>query len=205
MRLCLPDRPGALGAVASRIGAVKGDLVGIEILDSWPGEAIDELVIRLPSAELLDLLVDEVVQVDGVSVEDVRPCTVEEPDPRLTVLEVSVALVDATSSDALLDAVETWIPTMMGARWVQVLETASASVLRASEPEDRSGESGAADRFGGIGNDGSDDVVSIDMPVAGLRLVFGRDGIPWRERERRHLGLLARIVESRWVEVSSGS
>jgi hypothetical protein len=31
VRVWVPDRPGALGSVASRIGAVRGDLVGIDI------------------------------------------------------------------------------------------------------------------------------------------------------------------------------
>ena len=53
LRVWLPDRPGALGAVASRIGAVKGDVVGIEILETGSGQAVDELVVRLPDATLL--------------------------------------------------------------------------------------------------------------------------------------------------------
>jgi len=32
VRVWLPDRPGALGLVASRIGAVDGDIVGIDVL-----------------------------------------------------------------------------------------------------------------------------------------------------------------------------
>jgi len=42
----LPDRPGALGQVASRIGAVRGDVLGIEVLESGAGSVIDELIIR---------------------------------------------------------------------------------------------------------------------------------------------------------------
>ncbi|OWY60193.1 hypothetical protein B7486_70490, partial [cyanobacterium TDX16] len=66
VRVWLPDRPGALGAVASRIGAVGGDVVGIDILERGAGRAIDELVVLLPSTGLLDLLTDEINQVDGV-------------------------------------------------------------------------------------------------------------------------------------------
>ena len=33
IRVWMPDRPGALGQVASRIGAVRGDVLGIEILE----------------------------------------------------------------------------------------------------------------------------------------------------------------------------
>ena len=72
LRLWLPDRPGALGAVASRIGAVKGDVVGIEILETGQGQAVDELVVQLPDSTLVDLLIGEVRQVDGVEVEEVR-------------------------------------------------------------------------------------------------------------------------------------
>ena len=73
VRVWLPDRPGALGAVASRIGAVRGDVVGIEILERGGGRAVDDLVVQLPDDGLVDLLVAEMIQVDGVDVEDVRP------------------------------------------------------------------------------------------------------------------------------------
>ena len=87
LRVWLPDRPGALGAVASRIGAVRGDVVGIEILEIGSGQAVDELVVQLPNATLVDLLVSEVRQVDGVHVEEVRPLgpeghDLERPTPR---------------------------------------------------------------------------------------------------------------------------
>ena len=73
VRVWVPDRPGALGAVASRIGAVRGDLVGIDILERGGGRAIDELTVELPSDELVPLLIEEMSQVDGIDVEDVRP------------------------------------------------------------------------------------------------------------------------------------
>ena len=48
---------------------MHGDVVGIEILERGGGRAIDELVVALPDAGLVDLLVREVGQVDGVDVE----------------------------------------------------------------------------------------------------------------------------------------
>ena len=60
LRIWLEDRPGALGAVASRIGAVKGDLVGIEILERGGGRAIDELLVELPFPELVSLMIREI-------------------------------------------------------------------------------------------------------------------------------------------------
>src|SRR5205085_6521287 len=71
LRVWLPDRPGALGAVASRIGAVRGDIVGIDVLERNDGVAIDEFGVVLSDAELLPLLVREVEEVDGCRIEHV--------------------------------------------------------------------------------------------------------------------------------------
>ena len=46
VRIALPDRPGALGLVASRIGAVGGDIVAINILDRDEGHAVDATVAK---------------------------------------------------------------------------------------------------------------------------------------------------------------
>ena len=84
VRVWLPDRPGALGQVASRIGAVRGDVIGIEILERGGGRAIDELVVALPDDGLIDLLVAEIAQVDGVDVEEVQPVDGDDHDPQLS-------------------------------------------------------------------------------------------------------------------------
>ena len=70
-RVRLMDRPGALGQVASRIGAVGGDIVAIDIVDRSGGQAIDEFVIELPGEELVDLMRHEIHEVDGVEVTEV--------------------------------------------------------------------------------------------------------------------------------------
>lgn len=72
VRIRLPDRPGALGQVASRIGAVGGDIVAIDILDRSEGRAVDEFVVELAGEHLVDLLSSEIHEVDGALVEDVR-------------------------------------------------------------------------------------------------------------------------------------
>lgn len=71
VRIALPDRPGALGLVASRIGAVGGDIVAINILEREDGRAVDEFVVEI-GQELIDLLQSEVHEVDGVSILDIR-------------------------------------------------------------------------------------------------------------------------------------
>jgi ACT domain-containing protein len=73
VRIALPDRPGALGLVASRIGAVGGDIVAINILERDSGRAVDEFVIEISGQHLIELLRSEINEVDGVSVLDIRP------------------------------------------------------------------------------------------------------------------------------------
>lgn len=69
VRVRLLDRPGALGLVASRIGAVGGDIVAVHILDRGGGEAVDEFVVELSGDELVGLLRHEIHEVDGAEVE----------------------------------------------------------------------------------------------------------------------------------------
>ncbi|MGP8059019.1 MAG: hypothetical protein ACLP9C_05240 [Acidimicrobiales bacterium] len=72
LRIWLPDRPGALGLVASRIGAVGGDIVAIDILDRAEGRAVDEFVVELDRDDLVELLRTEIHEVDGARVEEVK-------------------------------------------------------------------------------------------------------------------------------------
>jgi hypothetical protein len=58
--------------VASRIGAVGGDIVAINILERDAGRAVDEFVIEIGGQHLIELLRTEIHEVDGVSVLDIR-------------------------------------------------------------------------------------------------------------------------------------
>ena len=98
VRVWLPDRPGALGQVASRIGAVRGDVVGIEILERGGGSAIDELVVALPDDVTRELLLAEIGYVDGVAIEDVRPIDPERPDAGMVALQIAASLVEMSVS-----------------------------------------------------------------------------------------------------------
>ncbi len=67
--LQLPDRPGALGAVASRIGAVGADITDVSVCSRRAGIAEDVFHLDLPDVEGIDtvgLLLGEIAQVDGV-------------------------------------------------------------------------------------------------------------------------------------------
>ena len=78
VRIALPDRPGALGLVASRIGAVGGDIVAINILEREDGRAVDEFVVEI-GQDLIELLQSEIHEVDGVSILEIRAADTTTP------------------------------------------------------------------------------------------------------------------------------
>lgn len=211
IRIWLPDRPGALGQVASRIGAVRGDVVGIDILERDNGQAIDELVVELPSPGLVDLLVAEVRQVDGVAVEEVRPVADARHDPRLDALEAAAQLVGADDVDELLEAVVDHAGRVVGAAWVAVSDVggqAGDGTLVASHDAPNGAwleaflaGSRAAERAGGGRGSGAGDVIWAPLPHSGLALLLGREGMPYRARERRQVAALARVVDTRLREL----
>ena len=222
VRLWLPDRPGALGAVASRIGAVRGDVVGIDILERGAGRVIDELVVELPDAHLVSTLVAEIGEVDGVDVEDVRPSTDHVLDARLDALETAEVLVRATSVDEVCESLVAHAARDFEAQWcvlsgldaddssVSIGAPPAAAWLRAFVAGSRysvdtvpssplSGEQGPSGPLSG--EEGPDDVAWAPLPAADRALVLGRKGRPLRTRERRQLAALARIADHRWRQI----
>ncbi len=73
LRIVLPDRPGALGAVATALGVVGADIVSLDVIERNLGSATDDLVVELPPDRLADTLVTAAATVPGVQVESIRP------------------------------------------------------------------------------------------------------------------------------------
>jgi hypothetical protein len=73
LRIVLPDRPGALGAVATALGQVGADILSLDVIDRGPGWATDDIVVELPTDKLADSIVTAAVTVEGVQVESIRP------------------------------------------------------------------------------------------------------------------------------------
>lgn len=207
VRIWLPDRPGALGQVASRIGAVGGDLVGIDILERGAGRAIDELLVELSDASILDLLTRELREVDGVDVEDIRPVGDEARDQRQDALETAIALVEARAVDQLLIALANRASRGFEAEWAAVISfdspEALATVGRAPEvPWISAFVAGSrASLRVAAGDAGPADIAWSTLDGADLTLVLGRGGRPFRARERHQLTALVRIADARWREL----
>lgn len=212
VRVWLPDRPGALGQVASRIGAVRGDVVGIDILERGGGRAIDELAVELPDESLVPLLVQEIGQVDGVDVEDVRPAADALHDPRLDALETAARLVGASTTGELLDALCVHGARTVGSEWAVVVDADAQAILASfgTTPPTAwlaafvAGSRSAA-AVAGATDAGPDDVVWAPLPGARLAVVMGRTGTAFRARERRQAAALARIVDTRFRDVATAA
>lgn len=210
VRVWMPDRPGALGDVAGRIGQVGGDVVGIEILERGGGSAIDELIVELPGEVPVACLTAAVGSVDGVAVEDVRPIAPGSGDPQLMALETVAALMEVTSEPALLDTVIDLVGADLRPDWLAMvdLDEGSAQVVVGAGAVPHAAWLGAfvegsrsstSDRSAGAGPGGM-----VWAPIEGstLHLVLGRPGRPLRARERRRITALARIIGLRRAELA---
>jgi len=207
IRVWMPDRPGALGALASRIGAVGGDVTGIDILERGAGRAIDELVVELPDEALIDLLVAEIHQVDGVDIETLRPVDEALHDPRVDALETAAILVGAPTTEAAIEELCTHAVRTVGANWGVVIDLTGGTVV--AEVGDCPPAPWIAAFVAGSqssarvvdGEIGPSDVVWAPLPSANRALVMGRNGEAFRARERRQAAALARIVDTRFREL----
>ena len=207
MRVWLPDRPGALGAVASRIGAVRGDVIGIEILERGEGAAVDELIVALPDAAVVGLLVNEIGEVDGVQVESVRPAS-GDLDARLDALDTAAELVSAPTPSLLVGGLLACASRIFETEWAaavhvddRLLVAAEGSPpppawLAAFVAGSRSSTLVAA------GDCGPEDIAWAVLAGTPLAVVLGRCGRPFRARERRQLAALARIAGVRGRELA---
>lgn len=201
VRVWVPDRPGALGQVASRIGAVGGDVVGIDILERGAGKAIDELFVTLPSADLTSLLVAEISQVEDAAVEEVRSVSGELPEPGVAALESSVRIVEAGVDDRLRCLCEE-LRALLVADWVRAVSMASPRALVELGSTDQSPAWIAAFVDGSSHLPAEEQSRATPADLAwtalsrhGVAIAVGRSGSPVRARERRQVMLLGRLAD----------
>ena len=69
IRLSLPDRPGSLGAVASAMGRVGGDINAVEIVEKGDGVVVDDFIVDLPPNQMPETIVTACQSLEGVRVE----------------------------------------------------------------------------------------------------------------------------------------
>ena len=207
IRVKLPDRPGALGAVASRIGSVGGDVVSIDILQREDGVVVDELGVGLAGDNLIDLLRDEILEVDGVSIESVRAVDGAMPDRDTELLDVAAELFKQRSPAELLEQLTARVVRGLAATYAAVVETVGAEIVicHGEPPADFPALVGGlevADGMPSVSGTGPGPVVA-PMARAGKLLVVGRDEPVLRSRERRWISTMADLADYGWRDLSS--
>jgi hypothetical protein len=199
-RLWLDDRPGSLAAVAGRIGANGGDVVGIDVLERGAGRVIDEFVVELADAPALDRIIEAVGDLEGVDVE-VAEVVPEFPDPRLDALELAAALVSATTGEQLLETLVAESQRRFGCTWAAVVDRGRSAQVAACGPAPHASWLAAfVTGVSSSGGEGPVDVAWATLSGTGLVLVLGRDQARFRERERRQINALAGIAAVRFVQ-----
>jgi hypothetical protein len=197
VRVWMPDRPGALGQVASRIGAVRGDVLAIEILEQGGGRAIDELTVSLPDDDLMPLLTAEIDAVDGVSVESIRVVDPDRTDPSLSALALGAAIAECRP-DERLDVMVNGIQRFSETEWVTVLAS-GAPVAQVGTPPDLGwlvAFLAGSEHLDGLDDSAPSDLLWGHMTTSRLTVAAGRTGNPIHERERVRFSLLLRLADA---------
>ena len=128
LRVCLPDRPGALGELATVLGRAGLDIVALDVIDREDGVAIDDIAVD--GAVGADRLRSVCEQVGGVVVEAVAPARLVPDGATPTAL---AAAISETPADSLTRLVE-GLPATLAATWAVAVGDGPAglSVLTAS-------------------------------------------------------------------------
>jgi hypothetical protein len=209
IRVHLPDRPGALGAVASRIGSVGGDVISIEILQRSKGVVVDELGVSLAGGGLIDLMRDEILEVDGVAIESLRPVEGELPDRHAELLDVVTDLFGQPSPAALLDRLTERVRVSLAADFAAVLDAERFQLVTGE------GDLPGRERLAALGRQAlgpypdpprpDDGLTTAHMVHAHLVLVVGRPDPVLRDRERQWVSIMADIADHGWPDLEPGS
>jgi hypothetical protein len=126
LRVVLPDRPGALGAVATALGEAGADILSVDVIERSTDQAVDDLVVELPPNRLADSLITAAGSVPGVRVESIRPYAgTLDPHRELEVLDELAA-----GPDDPLSVLTSGVARIFRPGWSIVLDPPADSVSR---------------------------------------------------------------------------
>lgn len=201
LEIILQDEPGALGAVASLIGQLGADVVDVDVLEHGRGWARDEITVELAGAEAADQLGAELSGLKGVEVEHLAPVGEYGPHLLVDALEVAGAVVSENSVPGMLEALVSGTVVAFGVSWAVVVSEERDRPLAVAggvPPASITRPGGGPLRFVG-----SDDSLALSLGDTAMVLVVGREGWPFRNRERRELTTLTHIVATRYEQLTS--
>ncbi len=199
----MPDRPGALGAVASRIGAVRADVVAIEILTRADGRAMDEIAVEV-DRDLLPLLLAEIEEVDGVTVEEVRTLPNGLRDRRLDAYVTAIALLEARSPEDLLAVLAVRVSDELESGWVAILDTESELLLATGgRPPGTDWLADAFRRSMRSPEERDPETLWATLARFDAALGVGRPGWAFSDHDEERLVTIGRLADARWLEVGN--
>jgi len=214
IRLWLADRPGSLGQIATRIGELGGDLLGIDILERDGARAVDELTVEVPDGYEPEDLAKALSQLPGVEVEDLRHRVSQAPFAGRDPLDTAVLLAESSGTVELSNVLVEGVCTAFACDWCALLDMGGTEVIalvKVGNPPSAAwlGAFVAGAQAGlslaiseGAGLVGPRDVAWAPLDSSGLVVVAGRDGPPFRSRERRQLQQLCRVADAKWSEIA---
>jgi hypothetical protein len=167
------------------------------VLERSEHVAVDEFAVTLASEDLVKLLVREIEEVDGASVEQWE--RVERfPDP-LDALETVEHVCGAANTTDLAARLTERVRSEFSADWTAVLRESKLVATSGDDVPDPSmlhafASGTSASPAVAAGESGPDDLAVAPLGERGAFLLVGRAGHPFRRRERRQLLALARLA-----------
>ena len=133
MRVTLPDRPGSLGAVATAMGQVGGDINAVEIVEKGDGFVVDDFIVDLPPNQLPETMVSACQSLAGVRVEWISRY------PEGGGLQSDLEALERMAADPV-HAAETLVslcPVVFRSHWSLLIDVGSDGPRRPSPPRSR--------------------------------------------------------------------
>jgi len=167
---------------------------------------VDELTVEVPDGYEPEDLAKALSQLRGVEVEDLRHRVSQAPFAGRDPLDAAVLLAESIGPMELSNVLAEGVSTAFACDWCAVLDMGGAEVTaiaKVGNPPSAAwlsafvarAPAGLSLAIGeGAGLFGPRDVAWAPLALSGLVVVAGRDGPPFRSRERRQLQQLCRVV-----------
>lgn len=129
MRISLPDRPGALGQVASALATVGADIQWVEVVSRDAGQVTDDFMVELPDTAMPDEAVSACQALEGTRV---LWCS---RYPAGSGLALDIELLETMLSDpdnALRRVIES-AAEVFHVHWAALIDAPSGHVIYASD------------------------------------------------------------------------
>jgi hypothetical protein len=180
--------------------------VAVEIVERREGRAVDEFVVELADEINLPLLLSEIREVDGVSLEEAHPISGGIRDRRLDAYDTAASIVAQRTPQDVITALTSRTRHELDALWSAVIDVEQSMLIASEGPVPSPSwitqhiESLRQKPHPGAGED--DEMHFVELAAWDLVLMVARPGWRLGTRERDRMAALARLADERWIDVS---